>query len=335
MRSHRRAAPAPTGLPADVPGAFRTGPLASLAGQVEAGLVARLATRSGDVTLLDTDAAPGDWRRRVRPALQRLGPDARLVFNALSKDYLDLTEPGPAGRRGRAALGVAELARFATAAQTTVEAVVPYGALLGHPFGGRSLLAPLDRTHRWRRGVSWLARDDGRADLAAFLEQRVVQALPPGVAPYVMVVLARHADPAGNAGFAERHRLALSGSGAADLVELVRAQVGPAGSLEGDLDRLLTPLKARVFAFELLDQLSSRWPAFDPDGLLTPARSGEFARWRRAKAADGEATRLAREWSDGCRERVLHATDLTLSLDYGLVRAILEQYYDLYEERLG
>lgn len=338
MRSSRRVARTRGAAPTPDHGGFRAGPLATLAEAVEADLVAGLAPGGDDLVAIDQTPAPGDWRRRIRPLLRRLRPDARLVFNALSQDYLDLTAaaaPATRGRARRASLSVSELTGFATASRLAVGAVRPYGALLGHPFGGRSPLAPLDGSHRWRRGLSWLARDEGLAELLRFLEQRVVPGLPAGAAPYVMVVVERRVDPDGNAAVADHHRRVLDGLTAASLAELARAQAGPGETLAGRLDPLLAPLRARVFAFELLDQLTATWPALDPSALLSPARAEQYSHWRLANQVDREATRLAREWSDGCPERVLDGTDLTVSLDYGLVRGILEQYFDLYEERLG
>jgi hypothetical protein len=234
-----------------------------------------------------------------------------LIFTVLSRDYLEATShqeqvPGAASND--------ELRAFAEASGFTIVGFAGYGVLLGHPLGGASLLSPTDTTHRWRRMLSWMRRDDALADLAAFIDLEIVSRLPLSVAPCVMVALEK-----GTSGGPHVHAPATH-----------HAAFAAVAARNAELDLLLEPVKARLFGFALLDHLAAHRPDCPAVQLLTPRRAMQYALWARANRIDREVVRAARDWSDGCRAKVRHDVDVTLSADYFLVRGILEDYLDLY-----
>lgn len=292
--------------------------------------MARLRTDHATLVDLDTTTPPGPWRARLERTLGSAPAGGRVVFNVVSQDYLDATGSGSASRGPGAgpAAGADELAGFASDAGLAIAALVPYGALLGHPTGGESLLAPLDLTYRWRRSVSWLARDDDLLRLVRFLEEHLVSKLPAAFAPYLMVALDR---PGTGSDDSLGRRRAASPPATALADRVLGLGLDPA-VIGRELDPLLVGLKPRLLLFSLLDHLSSRWPEVDGAAWLTPVRAEQYDRWRRANRTNQDVTRLARQWSDGVPERVLHGADATLAVDYRLIRLVMEDYLHLFDE---
>lgn len=98
------------------------------------------------------------------------------------------------------------------------------------------------------------------------------------------------------------------------------------------LQPLLTRRRPRFVCFVAIEAVDRRRPRRGVTGLLTPDLNAEYAQWRRAALVDAEATGIARRWSAGCPSRVKDSTDVTLGVDYFLVRSLLEDYYRAFDE---
>jgi hypothetical protein len=294
---------------------YRSGALAEQAARVESALVARFGSDDAAVVL---DSDPGkSWARRVRPHAEACRSGQRLVFSVLSRPYLIASKthaPVPA------AATIAGLAEFAREEGFDVVGIVGYGFLLGHPLGRASLLAPTDTTQRWRRLLSWLSRNDELAELATYLDLEVATRLPASASPRLMVVLEK--------GRTAREPEVLPPSGTFD--EAVAKL--PVAQLSAALDGLLEPVRARQLAFALLDHFAVRRPGSGLEQLLSPRRAAQYEQWATGNRIDRGVTRVARHWSDGCGAKMRHETDLTLSMDYPLVRKILEDYLHVYTD---
>ena len=297
------------------PVSFRSGALEALAESVESALIDRFGGDDVEV-LLDSDPST-PWADRVRPRAEALQDGHRLAFNVLSQEYLDATSPGAAAL---SAASVADLLEFANTTGLTPVCVVGYGFLLGHPLGGESLLSPADTTLRWRRSLSWLRRDEALAEFASRLDLEVVGRLPASVAPCLMVVLSRGGEPNHAA------KLPPAGRVGAAVAEL------PIGELSAAFDALLEPLKTRQFGFTLFEQLATRHPELGAQRLLSPLRTQQWEHWVAAGRIDRDVTRIARQWSEGAQGRYRHGTDVTLSVDYVVVRRLLEDYLGWFKE---
>ena len=119
-----------------------------------------------------------------------------------------------------------------------------------------------------------------------------------------------------------------------DLVRLARfldrrLRSEPTPEAVVELDGLLVRVRARYLCFVLFESLQAR--GADVARWLTPRRAQEYDEWLEAALIDREATLIAREWSAGCPDRVKESIDVTVGTDYFLVRALLEDYYGLFQ----
>jgi hypothetical protein len=185
------------------------------------------------------------------------------------------------------AAGLADADREAASRGLAVGTVVPFGVLLG----GSRLLATLEATHRWRRLTSWIGVDARLTAAAAHLD-RVLSLTEPSWATRAVVTLGTASHEA----------------------------TPPAPA---ELDATLGSAKARYLCFALLDAAAEQLPGFDPAEVLTPGRLATYLAWQDAQARDREATAFMRAWSSGSEDRFRRKTDVTLALDYELVRDVL------------
>lgn len=188
--------------------------------------------------------------------------------------------------------------------------VVPYGGLAG------GVLTPQDRPYRWQRVLSWLGEDAQLTALATTLEERWVSQLHPAMAVYRFVVAERRSD-------SDRDRWQPP---APDTVP------EPDERLALEVESLSTRASSRYFLFLVTDAVAARMPGFDPATLLTPRRLEEYAGWHNVQRIDEEVTALARDWSGACVERWRDGLDVTVAVDYELVRQLLEQHHGRFPE---
>ncbi|SDC00505.1 hypothetical protein [Nocardioides lianchengensis] len=265
--------PVPSAPPA------RPEPLALLAETIVEHLTRRHRSPQGGTTLVRGDTGD-DWRAAVRT---HDAPGRRVLLLLAGDDV-----PG-------------DLEAHAAGAGLALSRAVPYGVLLG---GGDSVLAPLDRTHRWRRVLSWLPYDPRLLDLAVTLDGVLGAALPDATAPRRLVIL----DPVGTP--------------APDVPD----DPGPA-----DLDPLLTTSRTRYLCFAVVAQLAQRLASLEIASVLPPQRAEEYDAWQAAHAVDDQVTRILGAWSTGCARRMRHGADVTLASDYPLARQLLEQHYRVFD----
>ncbi|MEE1949785.1 class I SAM-dependent methyltransferase [Pseudomonas alcaligenes] len=279
-----------------------------------------------------------EWRRVVRPG-------GRLLFDIHSSSHVRMAYGVDRARwpealrktddphdfaNYMARLDVAELVEHANAQGLTVRAVVPYGAFLGGGNVNWLLYEQLERSHRWKRVLSWFACDPGLAELGLFLEQKLVGLLSPSLAGRVFVVLENRADPAANASFAQQAEsleIALSQRSFSALQPWLD-QGGRDYAVE--LRRLLQPLRARHFFFSLFDALLERLPDYDFRGLLMPEVEEQLLTWRAMRQADRRAMAIAQGWSAGYEQRFRHGVDVAQGSEYFLVESVLTEYFGLF-----
>ncbi|MEO4048346.1 class I SAM-dependent methyltransferase [Pseudomonas sp. CAU 1711] len=279
-----------------------------------------------------------EWRRVVRPG-------GRLLFDIHSSDHIRLAygesrENWPDALRKTAdcadfanymaRLSVAELVEHADAQGLTVHALVPYGAFLGGGNINWLLYEALERTHKWKRVLSWFAADAGLVALGLFLERQLIARLSPCLAGRLFVVLENRADPAANARFAQQmaeSEAALSKRSFGALQSWLQL---PVAELAAELGQLLQPMRARHFFFCLYDALLARLPDYDFAGLLLPELEEQFQAWRSQRQADRRATVISRQWAAACAQRYSHGVDISQGSEYLLVEAILSDYFGLF-----
>ncbi|WP_052520099.1 class I SAM-dependent methyltransferase [Aquipseudomonas alcaligenes] len=279
-----------------------------------------------------------EWRRVVRPGGRLLfdihsSSHVRMAYGmdrARWPDALRKTDDPHDFANYMARLDVAELVEHASAQGLTVRAVVPYGAFLGGGNVNWLLYEQLERSHRWKRVLSWFACDPGLAELGLFLEQKLVGLLSPSLAGRVFVVLENRADPAANASFAQQAEsleIALSQRSFSALQPWLD-QGGRDYAVE--LRRLLQPLRARHFFFSLFDALLERLPDYDFRGLLMPEVEEQLLTWRAMRQADRRAMAIAQGWSAGYEQRFRHGVDVAQGSEYFLVESVLTEYFGLF-----
>lgn len=230
--------------------------------------------------------------RDWKKALRRVAPGQRLLIGV-----------GPE-------VSVDEVVAHAGRKRFTVVDLVPYGGLAG------GVLAPRDHPHRWRRVTSWLGEDEQLTALATVLEERWVPTLSPSMAAYCLVVADRR--PGRHGGPPARP---------------VPSALPPRDEqLVLDIEALSTRALARYFLFLVVDAVAARVPHVDPAFLLTPRRRDEYAAWHEIQQIDEDVTTLARQWSAACADRLRDGLDVTVAVDYELVRQLLEQHHGRFEE---
>lgn len=282
--------------------------------------------------------ALAEWRRVVRPG-------GRLLFDIHSYSHVEMaygenpsrwpqalrqTDDPKDFANYMARLSVAELVEHANAQGLTLHAIVPYGAFLGGGNVNWLLYEQLERTHKWKRVLSWFSCDPGLAELGLFLERQLISHLSPSLAGRLFVVLENRADPAANARFAQESA-ALEAAMAQRSFAALQPWLGVSvAECATELRRLLQPLRARHFFFSLFDALLDRLPDYDFSGLLLPDVEEQLLTWRALRQADRRAVAIARGWSADCEQRFRHGVDVTQGSEYFLVEAILTEYFELF-----
>jgi hypothetical protein len=297
--------------------------LTRLARQLEAAALERH-RHDGDLIARRSVTTVDDWEPVVASRL-REGPEGlRLLAHVVSGDYLRAVGAPGGG------LTVEELADLADADGLAIEAISPYGALLGGPDSTASLLADLENTNRWRRLLGWIEGDATLASAVRVLERTLIAALPPGVTHRMLVVLARRSAATANAGWRDRSRTVSRSLATGDLEGAVPGLATIAQTLATELAPLLTSSKVRYLCFSILNAAASRLPGLDATRFLPADVAATYAAWRRAGLIDAEATALTRTWAASSPMRLHHGVDVTLACDYPLVRDLLAQHYGLF-----
>jgi hypothetical protein len=242
------------------------------------------------------------------------GTAASVVLRAGPRDWKTALRRVASGHRLLIGVGpdvsVDEVVAHASRKGFTVVDLVPYGGLAG------GVLTPGDHPHRWRRVTSWLGVDEQLTALATALEERWIPTLHPSMAAYCLLVADRRP---GRDGGDPRH----PGPGVLPSRD---------DQLVRDIEALTTRSLARYFLFLVVDAVAARVPHFDPAVLLTPRRRDEYAAWHEVQQIDEDVTALARQWSAACADRWRDGLDVSVAVDYDLVRELLEQHYGRFEE---
>lgn len=299
------------------------------------------------IVALDVLTHVPDWPQRLREWQGRLSAGGRILFDVHSRDNLHAafgpdSESWPEPLRNRADsqapehfilhIGLEELLAFADKAGMTVLAAVPYGAFLGGNDSNWLLYQALERTFKWKRALSWFARDPALIELGLFLEEQLVSRLTPRMAGRLFVVLENRADHTANT------RLAADLSARDEaLSQYTFDKLQPWLPLTpqqyaGELDRLLQPLRARHFFFLLLQVLHAHVPSYDFADALSDEMMQVISAWLTAAEVDSQVMVIARQWSAPCEFKLHQGVDVTLGMQYDLVRVLLAKHYGVFGE---
>lgn len=279
-----------------------------------------------------------EWRRVVRPG-------GRLVFDIHSLDHAthayggDKRQWPDALRRTDdpadfsqfvSRISVDDLVSFADGAGLSIASVIPYGAFLGGGNVNWMIYEGLERTHRWKRVLSWFARDERLFELGLFLEEFVVSRLSPKIAGRMFVVLDNRADPAANANFAAGVKACNEAMDRHDLEALSPWLPLSGPALSAELVRLLRPLRSKHFFYLLFRSLKSQAPQFNFRDSLPEELLRTMDDWTCREEIDELSMKVARTWSTGCISECIGGVDVTIGAEYYLVKDLLEKYFDVW-----
>ena len=280
-----------------------------------------------------------EWKRVVRPG-------GRMVFDIHSLDHAHAAYgadesrwPAPLKRTQTkddfthymSRVSVDELVEFANAAGLTIVAAAPYGAFLGGGNVNWLSYAELDATQRWKRVLSWFARDQALFDLGYFLEETIVRHLTPRVTGRMFVVFDNRPDVQANARFAADVAARDAALDKRDFAALQPWLPYTREQFAAELAKLLKPLRSRRFFFALFKTLVARMPDFDFRGVLAPEVLEQFGAWLEHEQIDQRATGIARGWAAGAPFRIKDGIDVSVGAEYNLVKALLETHFGIFD----
>lgn len=280
-----------------------------------------------------------EWKRVVRPG-------GRLVFDIHSLDHVQAAYGTDESRWPEALkrtndksdfthymsrVSVDELVDFANSAGLTIVAAAPYGAFLGGGNINWLSYAELDSTHRWKRLLSWFARDQGLFDLGYFLEDSIVRHLTPRVTGRMFVVLDNRPDFQANARFAADLAARDEALGRRDFAALQPWLPYAREQYAALLAVLLKPLRSRRFFFGLFKTLTARVPGFDFRGVIAPQVFEQFVAWLEHERIDQQAVNISRGWAAGAPFRFKEGVDVAIGAEYDLVKALLEKHFGIFD----
>ena len=289
-----------------------------------------------------------NWRESLLEWKRVMRPGGRLIFDIHSLDHataacgtdkdqwpeaLRSTDDPQSFNRYVARIGIAELVSFADAAGLTIAAVVPYGAFLGGGNTNWLLYEELESKQRWKRVLSWFARDQALFDLGLFLEEALISQLTPRVAGRMFVILDNAPDAQANAAFAADIAARDEAIGRRDFAALAQWLPLTPGALGAQFERLLRPLRCRHFFFLLYKTLVANLPDFDFHAALPAYVRQQLSVWIANERLDREAVAIARSWSAGCDFKIKHGVDVTIGVEYSLVAALLAKYFGVFGAR--
>jgi SAM-dependent methyltransferase len=280
-----------------------------------------------------------EWRRVVRPG-------GRMVFDIHSFDHVQAAYGADESRWPQALkrthdkgdfthymsrVSVDELVEFANGAGLTIVAAAPYGAFLGGGNVNWLSYAELDATQRWRRLLSWFARDQALFDLGYFLEDAIVRHLTPRVTGRMFVVLDNRPDVQANARFAADVAARDQALDRRDFAALQPWLPYAREQYAARLAQLLKPLRNRRFFFGLFKTIAARMPGFDFRGVIAPPVFEQFNAWLEHERVDLQATGIARGWAEGATFRFKNGVDVAIGAEYDLVKALLKKHFGIFD----
>lgn len=280
-----------------------------------------------------------EWKRVVRPG-------GRMVFDIHSLDHaraaygvdesawpqaLKRTNSPSDFTHYMSRVSIDELVEFANDAGLAIVAAEPYGAFLGGGNVNWLSYAELDATHRWKRLLSWFARDQSLFDLGYFLEDAIVRHLTPRVTGRMFVVLENRSDVQGNARFAADIAARDAALDRRDFAALQPWLPHTREEYATRLGELLKPLRSRRFFFGLFKTLIARIPSFDFRGVIPTEVLEQFGTWIEHERIDQHATGIARGWAAGAPFRLKNGIDVSIGSEYDLVKALLEKHFAIFD----
>lgn len=175
-------------------------------------------------------------------------------------------------------------AAAAGAAGFTCLEFIPCGLLTGDDLPNLALAAsPVLKPHAWRRLLSWLDQDDALFELAALLQDKVLQPAGPALSERGMLLLKKGGEPA-------------SPKVKTQPADALLAKLAGDKALHAQLEALLPAPRCGVLLYLLWSAL---WPTPLAEAALAAlpeAARTQLTEWRDQWQADHRCLNLARGW---------------------------------------
>lgn len=287
-----------------------------------------------------------NWRESLREWKRVVRPGGRMIFDIHSLDHVHAAYgtdesrwPAPLKRTQNkgdfthcmSRVSVEELVEFANGAGLTIVAAEPYGAFLGGGNVNWLSYEALDATQRWKRLLSWFARDQALFDLGYFLEDAIVRHLTPRVTGRMFVVLDNRPDSEANARFAASVAARDAALDQRDFAALLPWLPHTREHYAAQFESLLKPLRSRRFFFGLFKALMTSTAGFDLRGVIAAEVLEQYVAWLEHERIDERATRIARGWAAGAPFRIKDGIDVAMGTEYELVKALLQKHFGIFD----
>lgn len=292
-----------------------------------------------------------NWQTVVTEWARVAKPGGRIVFDLNSLDHYNTMQ----GRRDRyqdlipsrpddfagfmLALSARDVVEYADANGLAVVDLVPYGGLASDSSRWPWRDGLLKQKHWWRRQLEWVSRDARLFDFCLFLEQQLFAVLTTRVTGRFMVVLDKRADPAANqAWLAGREAL---NDKLADVIDaaLLRTVVsGDWAAWRATLNTLLDHPRNRVLFGFLVQALGDRNIDLALAEMLDARHLDALRAWISQESCDTQALIMASDWH-ACpafaETMTLRDVNLGTGLEYGLMRSLLRDYFQVTASEIG
>ncbi len=256
-----------------------------------------------------------DWEKIMAEMLRVVRPGGRVLFDIYSLDHeltADLCTAGKTEYRENTVdfrnflcrVKAEDIAKEATRQGATLHTLIPFNPFFGvsrWPFmvGGN---------HKWHRMLSWFHEDEALFECARFLEEDIIGKLSVSLAPKIMVVLEKRADPEANARWLRDYRKMESALSAGVSAETLAPFVGKApDALRAAFGAHASQGRARAYMYRVWKLLHSVGFAMRPHRIFPTEVAEVFWEWHLQEEADERMIGFLREW------RMLPAVRRTLT----------------------
>ncbi|HKP94125.1 MAG TPA: class I SAM-dependent methyltransferase, partial [Fibrobacteria bacterium] len=245
------------------------------------------------------------WEKIMGEMLRVVRPGGRVIFDIYSLDHeltADICSGGKTAYKENPAdfqnflcrVKAEDVAREATRQGATLHALVPF-----NPFSGASRWPGLIGNNRWLRMLSWFHEDESFFECARFLEEDIIGRLSAALAPKIMVVLEKRADPEANAAWLENYRR----------MERTLAQGASADSLAPFLGTSAEALRAafgahasdprsRALLYRVWKYLHAIGFVMRPHNFFPPETAERFWEWHLQDEDGSRLSAFLKEWRD-------------------------------------
>ena len=273
-----------------------------------------------------------EWKRVVKPG-------GRLIFDIYSLDHLSFARGKPVDLASLLAqqatdfnmhLSAEALVEAASNAGLKILGTIPYGSLFSGEYYHWRFPMPLQKTHWWRRQLSWMVTDNAMLNLAMFLEQSWFGCLTGITTGRFMVVLENGEDHNANQQWlAQDTQLGRYLANEPVRLQDLEPWLGQsAAQWREQFERHLITPRNRMLAYFLFSTCLGRPDAVDWADLA-PRYAAQFQRWADAEAMDRHLQGFVKSWHDNtdvadlCME---NGVDMAAGLEYQLQRKLVNHF---------